>query len=231
MTVTVLSPGHAQLENLAANWLDGLLELHPESTKDEFLAGAPPAPIEDLKTFDVEALANRKTPVDRSVANGSSIALLLEYGGSAVLLTGDAYPQVVASSIRELMKQRGKAGSKLRLDAFKLAHHGSKNGISKELLDTIDCSTYLISTNGARFYHPDQEAIAKVIMYGGRNPKLSFNYLSDFNKMWGEDYLMRKYGYCTEYPSPVNPGLRIALMTNGRKSNNSRSRQELSRAK
>ena len=211
MTVTILSPGHAQLEKLAVNWLEGLKELHPDETSFLARSGSVPAPVEDFEKFDLESLAALPTPPDPSVANGSSIALLLEYNGAAALLTGDAYPQVVAASIKALMASRKMPGAKLRLDAMKLAHHGSKNGLSNELLATIDCPAYLISTNGAKFYHPDRESIAKVILNGGVKPTLCFNYESDFNKMWGNATLMERYGYNTVYPSSKDSGLQVSL--------------------
>ena len=211
MTVTILSPGHTQLENLAVNWLEGLKELHPDQTDFLGRSGFPPAPIEDFEKFDLEALAALETPPDPSVANGSSIALLLEYAGAAALLTGDAYPQVVAASIRQLMEQRKKPGAKLRLDALKLAHHGSKNGLSNELLAVIDCPNYLISTNGAKFYHPDRESIAKVILHGGAKPTLCFNYVSEFNEIWRNPVFLKRYGHRAVYPSPKESGLRVSL--------------------
>ena len=211
MTVTILSPGHAQLENLAGKWLEGLKELHPEETNFLGRSGSPPAPIEDFEKFDVEALAATQTPPDPSVANGSSIALLLEYAGAAALVTGDAYPQVVTASIQQLMKQRGKPAAKLRLDALKLAHHGSKNGLSTQLLAAIECPKYLISTNGAKFYHPDRESIAKVILNGGAKPTLCFNYVSQFNEIWGNPILTKRFAHRTVYPAPKESGLRVAL--------------------
>jgi hypothetical protein len=172
-------------------------------------AKARPEPVTDPATLDVEALAKLKEKPDPSVANGSSIALLAEFDGRAVLLTGDAHAEVMAASIKRLLAERGATG-RLRLDAMKLSHHGSTNALTKGLLDLIQCPQYLVSTDGSKFYHPDRDAIARVIRYGGQNPKLTFNYKSEMNGFWGEPVLRGKYGYQTEYPDGA-PGKRVSL--------------------
>jgi len=110
--------------------------------------------------------------------------------------------------------RRLKAG-RLVLDALKLSHHGSKNNVSKGLLDLLDCSKFLFSTNGQQFKHPNPEGVARVIKYGrtsgAPNPKLFFNYKSPFNKIWGEPGLPDKYEYEVEYPPDGKDGLLINL--------------------
>ena len=91
-------------------------------------------------TLDLEKIAASGPTKDTSIPNLSSIAVLAEFGGRAVLLTGDAHADVLAASIAALQEQRGLAGERLRLDAFKLSHHGSANATTKELLDTVECS-------------------------------------------------------------------------------------------
>ena len=65
----------------------------------------------------------------------------------------------------------------------KVAHHGSRNNISNELLDIIDCDNFIFSTNGgiANANHPDREAIANILCHPQRNRNkkihLYFNYL------------------------------------------------------
>jgi hypothetical protein len=211
MTLTVLSPGNAQLKDLATVWRKEL-QRFKDRTSHQTLAGKPkPLPVTDPAAFNVEELAGSKEKPDPSVANGSSIAVLAEFDGRAVLLTGDAHAEVMASSIKRLLADRGSAG-RLRLDAMKLSHHGSTNALTKELLDVIDCPQYMISTDGSKFYHPDREAVARVIFYGGKNPKLIFNYRSEMNGLWGEPVLREKYGYRTDYPdNGGSGGKRVSL--------------------
>ena len=89
------------------------------------------------------------------------------------------------------------------------------------LLQLIDCDQYLISTNGNHFAHPDREAVARVIKYGGANPQLYFNFRTEFNEVWAREDLQEKYGYSTVYPNPDDSwlvgkkkaleGLKVAL--------------------
>jgi hypothetical protein len=203
MTLTVLSPGNAQLKDLATVWRR---ELQIFKNRNQTLAGKPkPLPVSDPAGFNVEELAESKEKPDPSVANGSSIAVLAEFDGRAVLLTGDAHAEVMGASIKRLLADRGSPG-RLRLDAMKLSHHGSTNALTRGLLDLIECPQYLISTDGSKFYHPDREAVARVILYGGKNPKLIFNYRSEMNGLWGEPVLRDKYGYRTDYPGNGEAG-------------------------
>lgn len=129
---------------------------------------------EDLG-LPIEVLAQRDFQEDDSVANHSSIALLFEYAGRRLLLAGDAYPSVLVKGLKAMGYS---PRCPLQVDAFKLAHHGSRANTSGELLDLVDCSRYLISTSGARFGHPDKECLARVIWANRSDPDttLYFNY-------------------------------------------------------
>lgn len=209
LSVTLLSPGAGQLKSLGRNWQKALLKLEPE--KAMLGRKAKPASVTDFESFDLEELANKAAKKDTSVPNGSSIALLLEFKGRSMLLTGDAHANVLAKSIRLLQKDRGKEGEKLQLDALKLSHHGSSNATTIELLDQLDCSRYLVSSSGKIFYHPDREAIARAILHGGKNPTLYFNYRSDLNELWDEAVLKKRYKYKAVYPSKKSGGLKVLL--------------------
>jgi beta-lactamase superfamily II metal-dependent hydrolase len=208
MKLTLLSPGGDQLRSLGAKWAQTLLELEP---KKRMLARKAPEPVLDLAAFDVEKLARTPERKDRSVANGSSIALLAEFDGREVLLAGDAHADVLVASIKALQEERCRAGERLKLDAFKLAHHGSANATTSALLKMIDCGNYLVSSNGRMFYHPDREAIARVIVDGGQRPTLWFNYRSDSNVLWSEPILRKRYGYVAAYPNEGEEGLWISV--------------------
>jgi beta-lactamase superfamily II metal-dependent hydrolase len=106
---------------------------------------------------DLERGATKSFGSDHSVPNGSSIAFLFEYGGTSLLLTGDAYAPDLQKSISRLLGERNV--SRLEVDLFKLAHHGSMNNVTPEVLDLVDPGTILICTDGSRFGHPDHETI------------------------------------------------------------------------
>ena len=87
--------------------------------------------------------------------------------------TGDASPEILGKSIKTLLKERG--DSKLKLDALKVSHHGSKGNTSPDLLKMFDCKRFLISTNGNTHFHPDQETIARIIKYNGPKTEIFFS--------------------------------------------------------
>jgi beta-lactamase superfamily II metal-dependent hydrolase len=144
---TVLGPSLDRLDKLRRAW-------------DSGKRGVAEDPIADLlerlgDDFDHGLI--RSFGGDRSVANGSSIVLLFEYGGTSLLLAGDAFASDLQESIRRLLEQRGL--TTLKIDLFKLPHHGSMGNITAELLELIDPGTILICTDGTRFGHPDRETI------------------------------------------------------------------------
>jgi len=124
--------------------------------------------------------------LDHREANGSSIAVLLEYGDARLLLSGDAHPQVLRPILDRWCAEQADKPDKVWLDAFKVPHHGSKKNLTPQLMNSIDCATYLISTSGARFHHPDVDAIKIIVNghVGEHKPELRFNYRSDDNELW-----------------------------------------------
>jgi len=132
---------------------------------------------------------------DGSEANGSSIAVLLGYEGHRILLAADAHPGVLASAIKRLNGEQ-----RLKLTACKIPHHGSKFNVSRELLDRIDCDTYIFSTNGAHFKHPDRGGVARVIKWGGESPNLLFNYETPFTEIWKPKFLKERFHYNAAFP-------------------------------
>lgn len=215
LSLTVLSPGPEQLARLRTTWdievrRAGLepgsakqaLEKLDRTKKLHSLTLGPERPA-------VRALARAKTPVDRAVANGSSIALLAEWEGRAVVLGADAHPDVLARSLEQVITERGL--ETLRLDAFKLPHHASAANVTTEMLRLVDCDRYLISTNGAVFHHPDSEAIARVIEHGGAAPELWFNYRSPETEIWDDRALVREHGYRPIYADRDSPGVSVEL--------------------
>ncbi len=203
LSLTLLAPTLEQLANLKPKWECEVKEagLDPNNP---YAAPAEPAGGFELLAAgppDIEALTREPFSEDTAAANGSSIALLLDYEGHRVLLAGDAHPNALADGIRRL-----EPGKKLKLDACKLPHHGSKANVSPKLLDTLSCKRYVFSTNGAYFKHPDREAVARVIKSGGAGPELIFNYTTKYNDVWASAPLRHDHGYTTSYPQPGSEG-------------------------
>jgi hypothetical protein len=158
--------------------------------------------IEQLGEVDVEGLAGTNFLSDAGEANGSSIAVLAEYEGKVALLTGDAHVDRLIESIKLYMP----AGGRLKLDAFKVAHHGSEHNVSPELLNLIDCPRFLVSTNGSYFQHPTASAVARIIKFGGENRTFFFNYKTSYTELWDDMSLKKKYGYEVVFPASRRMG-------------------------
>lgn len=140
----------------------------------------------------LEVLANnmnKKCKEGVDVINRSSIAFTIEAEGKTFLMMGDADPWIVLAKLNELGYTED---NPLQVDLMKVSHHGSKNNTCNELLDVLNCSNYLISTNGGygNTYHPDRETIAKILLHSKRKSEvpttLYFNYdLKDIEKRIG----------------------------------------------
>ncbi|MEF8756522.1 MAG: MBL fold metallo-hydrolase [Accumulibacter sp.] len=215
MRLTLLSPYQEQLDALRPAWeaacrkagiVPGVATADDASRLEEDDA----APEEDdlLGDPDPEQLAARPYKADRARPNGSSIALLAEYGGRRALLTGDAFAEVLLASLARLP---GNGGGRLAVDACKLSHHGSRGNTSSELVRALHCRDWLVSSNGKQFRHPDGEAIARVLRDGGGDVRLHFNYRSEFNEMWSSTALQRRYRYAATYPASEAGGVRLDL--------------------
>jgi beta-lactamase superfamily II metal-dependent hydrolase len=196
LNLTVLSPTRVQLRALHEVWRSVLLksglaadqlgEIPDAEQEADPCAASDLLGRDDEWPPDVTALAQKRPKRDTAQANGSSIGLLAEYDmgrhTAAVLLGADCFAPVLEASIDRLLLQRKL--EHLKLDAFKLPHHGSRFNLTNTLLARLKCSRYLVSTSGARFQHPDHEALARVIQHGGKNPELMFNYDVETTRRW-----------------------------------------------
>jgi hypothetical protein len=217
MRLTLLSPTRDQFTKLAPAWARELKRygLAPGTRVDygKFLKGTPSTIADAAALQDIDSLADVKFGGDNGAPNGTSIALLAEFGGACVLLAADAHAPVLEAAIDKLLAKRG--GNRLKLDLFKVSHHGSQNNVSSELIQRLDCSRYLLSTNGDHFFHPDRQAVARILKYGGARKELLFNYNSKFNQVWGNDAMAsvrERYNATTSYPTSEQQGIVVALL-------------------
>lgn len=185
LVLTLLSPTFEKLEELVPEWQKHVrnVGLEPgdtasvlEQLSDKWWARPP----KTLGEIDRIERSN-----DNGAANGSSIAVLAEFGERAVLLGADAHDDVLTASIRRLRTQRELA-EPLPIDALKLSHHGSKNNTTVQLLAELACEAYMVSTSGDRFDHPDAIAIKRLIdqHQGSQKPLVLFNYDQKQSKLW-----------------------------------------------
>lgn len=209
LRLTVLSPTRARLAALRPVW-------KAEVRKAGMVPGeggvVEPAAAPDLlgaKKIDPDELAEARFTSDDSEANGASIAFLAEFEGKSVLLTGDAHAGVLAAGLRRLARQRGEAT--IRVDAFKLPHHGSRYNLSPEVLDLVDCGRYLFSTDGtSRSRHPDPIAVSRIIARR-ENVRLEFNYHTATTAPWDSATMRQEFRYEAIYPVAGGQSLTVEL--------------------
>jgi beta-lactamase superfamily II metal-dependent hydrolase len=202
--ITLLSPSPERLAKLTPVWDAELEKLrrHESNTEEEREGVITQFP-------DLETLAKHESRQDASPTNGSSIAILLEHRGASVLLAADAFAADLGRALLGLAKRRG-LSLPLRVDAFKLSHHGSRANLMTELLGAVEAKHYIISTNG-RFGLPNDEALARVILYGGDAPTLWFNHTTELNLRWADKALQEKYRLGTRFP--VNEARGVTLIS------------------
>lgn len=195
LMLTVLSPSRSSLSELGPVWDEEVRAAGFEPGDDE----AAVAQLSSAWWARPDVLGS--TPIaasrDSSKANGASIALLAEFAGRSVLLAGDAHADVLTQSLRRLRAERHLPDDRpFHVDAFKLAHHGSRHNTTAQLLAEVTADHYLVSTSGHRFEHPDAEAIAAVLdaHTGLPRPALLFNYRQPNTEIWERSDRDTRYG-------------------------------------
>lgn len=204
--LTVLGPAHEQLVKLRERW-DDVIEEFGSAEEAEDNGEEPPGldleipGLEPMGPIDVQALAESKFSEDHTIPNGSSIALVLEYDGRRALMLGDAYPSVIANSLRTLSPN-----GRFKADVVKLAHHGSRNNTDRALVSMLSAPTWIFSSNGAsNTKHPHKESVARVLHDGKDVKTLVFNYRTSFNEVWDDNDLMDEFGYKVIYGNGQEP--------------------------
>jgi beta-lactamase superfamily II metal-dependent hydrolase len=201
--ITVLSPTRKRLSILAAKWFEAL-EAAQRRRRD------PPGPDVLGSLDDLAALASEKSPKDGSAPNGSSIALLVEHRGASVLLSGDAFGDVLGAGLKRLADARGVDA--VPVDAFKLPHHGSRGNVIEAMLALAPAQHYVFSSNGDTFHHPDDAAVARSVLAAPDGATLWFNYRTPRTERWGDPALCREHRYSARFPEDPDAGAVLELL-------------------
>jgi len=106
-------------------------------------------PIEGSNNKQV--LGVRTTNAD---PNEFSIVAILKYGEFGALLSGDIQLPVIDDVSRKISDKANHD-----LEYIKIPHHGSKNGITDELLNTIEPEVAVISVGKNSYGHPHKDVI------------------------------------------------------------------------
>lgn len=106
---------------------------------------------------------------DTDVINRSSIAIVIEFNNQKLLFLGDSSPIDIEKTLENYISENSN-----KFEIVKVPHHGSKNNMSKTIIEAIECEKFLISTNGAKHKHPDAETIAKILYCENKNIYLNY---------------------------------------------------------
>ncbi|MEX2411520.1 MAG: MBL fold metallo-hydrolase [Candidatus Paceibacterota bacterium] len=169
-TFTILSPSSERLEALLTKWKKEV-PITDTSAKNDY----------DLTIK--EHIKNDSFTEDKSIHNGSSIAFLLEYDEKKLIFLGDAHPQVIVDSLRDLGYSKD---APLQVEFLKISHHGSKGNTSPELLEIIDTNKFIISSNGDKHQLPDKQCLSRIINHNNQ-AELFFNYPELIDKIFSEE--------------------------------------------
>ena len=155
LIITLLSPSEDQLDIFKNEWNGFEKDRNVGSGKDYHIS--------------CEKLLANDFSEDNEVANGASIAFLLESIDKKILLLGDAHPSTIEQS---LYAQGYSPYNKINVDCVKVSHHGSKKSTSPALLDLIDCHSWVFTATGSK---PHKETILRIAdHYKGSQTKAMF---------------------------------------------------------
>ncbi|MBE6021603.1 MAG: MBL fold metallo-hydrolase [Cellulosilyticum sp.] len=203
--ITVLSPGIKRLEKLNKKW-----EVEVDNSTEMGVQVDYNKPIKEL--------LKNKFVQDTSIANGSSIAILLQYetnGNDAVklekqykniILAADAFPSEIIKTLKEIGYCKEK---KLSLELLKVSHHGSKANTNKKFLEIIKCDNFIISSDASTHGLPNKECLARIIDSSNKTTNLYFNYnYVKQKRIFSEDdykeYKFKCYEMEEGKPYPIN---------------------------
>jgi len=187
LRIRVIGPPVARLEKLHRWWIAELRQLgftgriaatHAFDDAFEFLCAS-----EDLRVgLRVEPTAlcasegqqlDETYLSDDSTTNGSSIALIVNFGPSRMLFLGDSVAEDIEAELLALPNHN----FPMIFDAIKLSHHGSLHNTSPALLKLIDSPVFLISSNGEHHNHPHLEVLKEIVdRPSGFQRHIHFNY-------------------------------------------------------
>lgn len=105
--------------------------------------------IDNLTVYDLNPISNEDT-------NQSSLVLLTQLSNQTICLMGDADVTTESTIINQFPN--------LTCDILKISHHGSKNGTTDQLLDTLQPSITLNSSGkNNRYHHPSEDVLQRLL--------------------------------------------------------------------
>jgi metal-dependent hydrolase (beta-lactamase superfamily II) len=202
--ITILSPDLEDIHYFKKKWTTAEHQIQQKkriaSAQDDYCAS-------------IENLSKKTFIEDTRIENRVGIAFLFEYNGKAILLLADSHP----STIERALKKRGFSKfNKLRVDMIKLSHHTSRFNTSPELLELLECNSFIISANGKnRHFLPHKETLSRILVNPGRNRNQEvsfiFNYDNPVIRSIFEESDFSSYNFNCFYPKGNENGYLIKL--------------------
>jgi beta-lactamase superfamily II metal-dependent hydrolase len=215
MKITLLSPSPEKLKEMGDKWKKDVekYKLEPgdlEAAWEQLVEMKKYRVVKGVLggTDDLSKKLTKQLKTKQTEANGTSIAFLAEFEDMSCLFLADANRDVICESIKKLIPV---GQERLKVDALKMSHHGSKGNISEDLMKLIDAKHYLVSTDGSIHHHPDKPAIEAVLRWSVRKPTLWFNYRSKQNARWAKAPKERDVSYTAYYPTEGSEGIVVEL--------------------
>lgn len=212
--LVLIGPSGPKLKAMAKEWSKKVIEagLVPGEGAEGHLGGMAPRvkeveplpPVLDTGWLTTTAATKQR---DSSKANAASISFVLEYDGKRLLLNGDATADVLTANIARYGRFVGE--ERPRIDLFKLPHHGSGANLTTALVEAMAATRYLVSSDGAIHGHPDDSALARLILASPAAPTLYCNYASTRTIPWSER--AEEVGATFVLPKPGKKGLKVAV--------------------
>lgn len=113
--------------------------------------------LEDAVNMGGDYLGSRETSRD---PNDFSIVLEISFGEFDAVFTGDIGPEVSEEIIASVVLESA--------EYIKVPHHGSRNGLSKSLLEKLNPEIAVISVGKNSFGHPHKEVLDMLVNTGVR---------------------------------------------------------------
>jgi len=206
-TAIVVSPTPIKLAKLVPEWKKAIEKAGlVKGVKAERDPDEKPR-LTMLGKVELKDVAARKTDDDTAPPNGSSISFVFEHDDKRVLLGADAHPDVLIAAFDHL---RG-ADARYRLDACKLPHHGSRANVSRGVVQRLECSQWIVSSNGSKFSHPNEEALARVIIDSSSPVIIHGNYDNSFMQDFASQYAPDENNYTMKLAPAETPGTVLDL--------------------
>lgn len=173
--LTILSPTVEKLSILHDHW---------KKRKDEYLKKLATGKSSSkqkctfdynikFEDFDFDTI---EISEDNSAVNGASIAFVYEDENTIGLFLSDAHSSIIEQSLKSFVQV---GNDRIKFDFVKLSHHGSKNNLTKELLNLIDCDRFIITANANKSHcHPNKQTLAMITQHYGEN-KVKFYFSED----------------------------------------------------